>query len=307
MRITLGAFDLEQSRIVLDTLEGLKFPNAEIHLVHVIERLDGRSAPLGETPHLDLIKTYLKIQEEKGAKILEDSMAAARGRGFASCSSHVKFGLIGNSLIGQDPGSDPASRPGESSALGHDLLALGSSGKRPLEGVLIGSVSRKAVVGSRKSVLVAKQNLSPKRPMTVVFATDHSPYAAKCLTTFASWQPQGIGRLVLLTVFPEELVKAMTSVMDHFKADVAGWLRSELEEANQKALTPLKTLTKECISRVESGRVSDTIARVMEEEKADLLVLGAQGHGFLDRLTVGSVSLDQVVSRPYSVLVVRHD
>ena len=40
-------------------------------------------------------------------------------------------------------------------------------------------------------------------------------------------------------------------------------------------------------------------------QNADLLVLGAQGHGFLERLTTGSVSLDQAVARPYSVIVMR--
>lgn len=298
MRITIGAFDQEQTAFALNTLQGLKFPNAEVNLVHVIERLDGSTADLGQVPHLDLIKTYLKIQEERGEKILQETKAAAQARGFTKCATEIKFGLIGNALLDQSKD--------EKSSGGYDLLALGSSGKHPLEGVLIGSVARKAVVGSPKSVLVAKQNIDPKRPLNVVFATDHSPYAAKCLATFASWQPQGINRLVVLTVFPEELVKAMTSVMDHFKADVAGWLRSELEEANQKALKSLQPIGKERVSRVESGRVGDTIAKVMKEEKADLLVLGAQGHGFLDRLTVGSVSLDQVVSRPYSVLVVRN-
>ena len=297
MRITVGAFDLEQSTYVLNTLEALKFAQADVNLVHVIERLDGLMVSSGEAPHLDLIKTYLKIQEERGAKVLAETLAATKGRGFDSTKSEIKFGLIGNALIEPSKESD--------SAGGQELLALGSSGKKPLEGVLVGSVSRKAVIGSPRSVLVAKEKLDPKRPINVVFATDHSPYAAKCLKAFAGWKPKGIDRLVLLTVFPEELVKAMTSVMDHFKGDVAGWLRRELEGANQKALEPLANLGKEHVSRVESGLVGDTIARVMKEEKADLLVLGAQGHGFLDRLTVGSVSLDQVVSRPYSVLVVR--
>lgn len=297
MRITVGAFDLEQSTYVLNALEALKFAHSDVNLVHVIERLDGLTINSGKPPHLDLIKTYLKMQEERGAKVLAETLAATKGRGFDSTTSEIKFGLIGNALIEPSKESDAAG--------GQELLALGSSGKKPLEGVLVGSVSRKAVIGSPRSVLVAKEKLDPKRPINVVFATDHSPYAAKCLKTFAGWKPQGIGRLVLLTVFPEELVKAMTSVMDHFKGDVAGWLRRELEEANQKALEPFTTLGKERVSRVESGRVGDTIARVMREEKADLLVLGAQGHGFLDRLTVGSVSLDQVVSRPYSVLVVR--
>jgi hypothetical protein len=43
----------------------------------------------------------------------------------------------------------------------------------------------------------------------------------------------------------------------------------------------------------------------MLDTKSDLLVLGAQGHGFLARLRMGSKSFHQVVSERYSVLVLR--
>ena len=43
----------------------------------------------------------------------------------------------------------------------------------------------------------------------------------------------------------------------------------------------------------------------MEEQKADLVILGAQGQSFAKRLAVGSVSLHEVISTPHNVLVLR--
>ena len=36
-----------------------------------------------------------------------------------------------------------------------------------------------------------------------------------------------------------------------------------------------------------------------------LMILGAQGHGFIERLLIGSTSLHQVAAEPYPVLVLR--
>jgi nucleotide-binding universal stress UspA family protein len=47
------------------------------------------------------------------------------------------------------------------------------------------------------------------------------------------------------------------------------------------------------------------LAETMRETKADLLIMGAQGHGFLERIAVGSVSLQQVVAEDYPVLIIR--
>lgn len=37
----------------------------------------------------------------------------------------------------------------------------------------------------------------------------------------------------------------------------------------------------------------------------ELLILGAQGHGFWERLTVGSVSFHQAIAESHSVLMLR--
>lgn len=293
MRITMGVDDAGRAEILLNLIESLRFPHTEVNLVHVVERWNGGEMKGAQGLHLDLIEKYLLLQEERGQKILEETVTDARGRGFDRCQTHLALGFISNQLIDHTRQS------------GSDLLALGTSGKRPLEGVLIGSVSRKAILGCQKSVIVAKGAIPRGRPLTVVLATDHSPYADACLTQFAGWAPQGVGKIVIVTVFPEQLLKALSGIIDHFKADIASWVRDELHQANGKCLEPFKGLGCAATSRVESGPVGDTLARMMEEEQGDLLVLGAQGHGFLDRLTMGSISLDQVVSKPYSVLVLR--
>jgi nucleotide-binding universal stress UspA family protein len=43
----------------------------------------------------------------------------------------------------------------------------------------------------------------------------------------------------------------------------------------------------------------------MQETHSELLVLGSQGHGFMERIALGSTSLEQAIKQPYSVLVVR--
>ena len=293
MRITVGVDHASRTGIILDLIEALRFPRTEVDLIHVVERWDGVSSQDPYPLHMDLIEKYLRMQEEEGQKILSAGLDDARKRGFDPCRAHLALGFISNKLIDH------------TLTVGADLLALGTSGKRPLESVLIGSVSRKAVIGSRRSVLVVKAQAPTNRPLNVVAATDHSPYAEACLSKLAQWAPEGIGKLVLVTVFPEQLIKALSSMMDHFKADIASWIREELDKSNKRSLEPFEKLGYGCTSRVESGNVGDTLARVMAEEQADLLVVGAQGHGFIDRLTMGSISLDQVASRPYSVLILR--
>jgi nucleotide-binding universal stress UspA family protein len=43
----------------------------------------------------------------------------------------------------------------------------------------------------------------------------------------------------------------------------------------------------------------------MLDTQADILVMGAQGHGFVERVFIGSVSLHQALYEPYPVMIVR--
>jgi nucleotide-binding universal stress UspA family protein len=51
--------------------------------------------------------------------------------------------------------------------------------------------------------------------------------------------------------------------------------------------------------------VHEAIEAQLKASRADLLILGAKGHGFIERLTVGSVALREALTLTQSVLVVR--
>lgn len=292
MKILLGLDAATRASTIGGYVKALGLPDAEITVTHVLERIgEAEFSVEGGVPR-DLIDRFLMMQEASANEILASGRADLKNVGLES-DTKLLTGFSGNRIVSYAEETKT------------DLLALGTSGKGVLEGALIGSVGRKALISSTCSILIAKKPLSSEGPLTVVFATDHSDYANRCIDRFVSWGPKGIGRAIVTTIYPEQLVRGMTAVMENFKADVSSWVRAELERNNEKIVQRLAPLGSECKSRVESGNVGEVLERVMKEENADLLVLGAQGHGFLQRLTLGSVSLDQAVKRPYSVLVMR--
>ena len=294
MKIVLGVDQLSGSKDVIDLLQNLNFRDCHIEALRVIESLaEAPNYPIQQHARTDLISQYVKMVNDEATDILTAVQEDLKGRNFASVKTHVRSGFISNKLMEH------------ANQISAEIIALGSSGKGPIEGILIGSVARKTVNSFPRSVLVAKQPSTHSRPLKVVLATDHSPYMNRCVDEFMRWAPQGIGELIVTTVFPEQVVKTMTAVVENFKADAAGWVRTELERLNLALIGRLSSMATKCTSRVEAGTVSETIERVMKDEKADLLVLGAQGHGFVERMTLGSVSLDQVIRKPYSVFVIR--
>lgn len=292
MKIAIGLDAIDRLRVAAGLVADCKFSSADVELVHVLERLGEVTAPLPEGTRPDLITNFLKMQEDEANKLLSDGSAAVERLGLPTRRT-LLTGFSANKIVAHVAGGKA------------DLLALSCSEKSSLERALLGSVSRKALIGAECSVLIAKNYQRKEHGLTVVLATDHSLHAKRSIAKFLSWRPKGIARAVVLTVYPEQALSAMNAVMSNFKADVASWARKELAKENADVAKELATHGITCTSRVESGAVSETLARVMTEEKADLLVLGAQGRGFVDRVFLGSIALDQALGRPYSVLVVR--
>lgn len=79
-----------------------------------------------------------------------------------------------------------------------------------------------------------------------------------------------------------------------------------LAELEEEALSGLTTLLEglEARSRVESGTVVDTVARIADEEDAVLVVIGAHGYRFAERV-LGTTAARIVDGSHRTVLVVR--
>lgn len=179
----------------------------------------------------------------------------------------------------------------EAAAQHDDLIAIGSRQKGKYGSLFLGSVGRALAIGSRSSVLVAKGEISPTGEVTAVFATDQSEYANEALRLLLRMHPKGIGRLVLVTAIPE--------------GDNAETERQSRADASQKLVDQVNSFDLAAEYRIVEGTPESVIAATMKDVHADLLILGAQGHGFLDRLFLGSLSLQQVVASPFSTLLLR--
>lgn len=293
MKIVLGVGEPERMIPLIDLLQALRFRDARLEAVRIFE--PAHAASLGALEHNFSIPLAALNQARRGdeEKLLDRIAGEISSRGFASCESRFLDGFHANTLIKHAEESEA------------DLLGIASSGMGPSESFLMGSVTRKATISARCSLLISKKPVEPKRRLSVVIATDHSDYANRCIDAFVGWAPGGIGRLVVTTVYATELIGAIAAASAHQKDGLAGELRRDLEGKNADVTGRLRELKAETSSRIENGRVSDVLARVMAEEAADLLVLGAQGHGFFERMLLGSVALEQTIGKPYSVLVVR--
>jgi nucleotide-binding universal stress UspA family protein len=284
MKIVVGVDNLPQGDLVLKVIHDLSFARVQLNLVNVVEVwLDQGTTPygFGAAPY-NLEDYFQKVEEEarRSLKLLKDS---AERQSIKECQTQLLYGNISNQLMDY------------ADAVGADLMAVGSYGKSPLEGILVGSVGRKAVINSKRSVLIAKDTWRGHSGLSVVLASDHSPYANQWIERFIQWAPQGIKHLTLVTVLPEVM----------HQTDIGPWIREGLNTANERTAQKLKSICPEIQTCVEVGNVSETLARVMKSTQSDLLILGSQGHGFMERIALGSTSLEQAVKQPYSVLVVR--
>ncbi len=87
--------------------------------------------------------------------------------------------------------------------------------------------------------------------------------------------------------------------------DIDRWLIEHVEAKNATVCEKLRNAGYETTSSTAQGSPNDAIREAMRDTRANLLVVGSHGKGFIERTFIGSVSLHQVVAEPYPVLVIR--
>ena len=144
--------------------------------------------------------------------------------------------------------------------------------------------------------------------MRILLAIDGSePSMAAVATVAALTIPTG-STIECLTVMPDEReVYAGTwpAVLIATDPDVRA---GALEEIRERLESVAGTLEREGLIirvRVVRGRPASTIVNEATRMDADLVVLGALGHGAVERLVIGSVSAEVVDHAPCPVLVSR--
>lgn len=269
----------------------LAFEGTDWHFAHVVPPLGMVAAPFesGED-----VETALEADRAASEELMDNVLDEACAYGI-NPRNHRISGPVTSSIMDL------------SDTVEADLVAVGSHRSGRLAAAFLGSVGRALAIGSKRSLLIGRGEVKQVGPVGAIFATDHSYYAMRALDRLIDMKPLGLKKITLLTAYDEKQ-------MHH--NPYYGELVREAKETGTTPVHKLKELSEATVAKLREagfladyqmkpGNVHDAIDRAMLELKPDLLILGAQGHGFLERVLMGSVALHQVVAEPHSVLIVR--
>jgi nucleotide-binding universal stress UspA family protein len=191
-----------------------------------------------------------------------------------------------------------------------DLIVMGTHGRFGVQRLLLGSVAEKVLRSAPCPVMVVPPH-DTVPPSTVSFthivcAIDFSESSLAGLSWALSLAEEADAHLSLLHVIevpPELRVSAIVTDrnLDELRAaseaDTLARLRS-LVPAHAAEFCSVETST-------AAGAAGHAILQFAAERKADLIVMGAQGHGPLERLIFGSKTRDVASGAICPVLTVR--
>jgi nucleotide-binding universal stress UspA family protein len=275
MKALIGIDPSDVFRPAMELFRRLRFGDMEAELLFSVESVSPKAnAP--QIPSDHPLALVVRQQEEEGRRYLAEAEALLGGEVRSSC--HLGYGDAVHAMVAR------------ADEIGADLIVAGSARKGTFGSLFFGSVSKGLLVDARLSVLIGKHAPAVADGMTAVLATDHSDYARRSIDSLLRIRPHGLSRLVLLTALPtgteEEAGRDVQALMADLARDLEG-------------------LSLECEARIVEAHPNEAIRQAMADEKADLLIMGAQGRGFIDRVTIGSISFHQVVNEPHNVLVLR--
>jgi nucleotide-binding universal stress UspA family protein len=284
MKILVGVDVEKKYESAIRLVKRLRFAQPEWHFAHVRPSVD---------PNLPSVLFDL---EDAAATFNDDSPKLLREAGLGmSGKLHLLHGASASELMGL------------AEDLPADLVGLGSTGQGSLSAALLGSVGRAFAIGSPCSFLVGRGNVSETGAVRVVFATDYSPYAQQALVDFISMKADGLEEVVLLTAHEmletSEMVEYMQLVSE--AAEEGRTLREQLDHLGAQAVESLNRAGVAARIELRKGYLDSAIEHTVADCEGDLVVLGAQGHGFLERLLIGSSALNQVVTSRFSTMVIR--
>lgn len=297
MKIVLGVDSRtpEANVPVVSLLKKLAFPQSSVEVVHVVP------PPVFPGGELLPILSGVATQHYEAHEWPDASAATAQVAETLAATYPVVETIVS--------GSPASALLSMAERAGAGLLALNASHDPAWKSAFVGSVARAAVLGARESILLARPGAAPDRPLHAVFATDHSPYADQCAALLGELLPRGIAELTVLTAFP---IAALREQLAHRGATGIAegeQLEHGLIARNADTIARLDAAFGDHApvmqSRVLDLPVDQAIAATMEETSADLLILGAHGHSFVERFVAGSVSFRHALSSPYSVLLLR--
>jgi nucleotide-binding universal stress UspA family protein len=293
MRAVLGVHHLHSAHQALEALLQLGFKDLEIRPTHVMEHV---GSTLGKylltVTESEYYAQYMQSEQQK-AKLLLDSFDGELSKRGILSQSQLREGHVVNELIAEAQQSKA------------DLVAVSLKAQETLGHFIFGSVGRKLIFQCPTSFFVYKPLSAPRTLKRAVFATDHSAFAQKALERLIQMQPDGIEHIAVLTAYPHDLTSALAPFVSQLGVDVGRWVEEKLFEENEAVVRRLQQAGFQAVAEVRGEPIHEAIESSLKQQDAGLVILGAQGHGMLEGLSLGSVTAHQVLHTRHSVLVVR--
>jgi nucleotide-binding universal stress UspA family protein len=185
-----------------------------------------------------------------------------------------------------------------------DLVVAQSEPKSWFNNMFMGSVTRRLAMEGATSALLLKS--APKHGGRVaVFGSDLSEYSQRAWQQFLQMNAQGLERIIAVTAVDTRPVDFGPLLPDPtpFMPNIPVVNRDALlERLRQACPAPAGVAVEHALI---DGTPADALEPYMESVGADLLVLGAQGHTWADRVAIGSVALHMTMWGRSTLLLVR--
>jgi nucleotide-binding universal stress UspA family protein len=297
MRILLAVDGSVSSDRATELVSSFTFPPESVVRVVAVHRpytdvLSISWASMGDA------STNLESEEEAEARHLREAVARAEAslqRPDLKVEGFLLHGRPGSAIVD------------EASALGADLVVVGSRGHGTIATMLLGSTASEIVDHAPCPVLVARHHhLEP-----LAFADDGSKSARNAEGVFTRW-PIFRGMPVSVVTVAEVAVPVAAGFTPGLYDQVLESYTRSVDEAREEVRTEAST---------EAHRLADAgldatpitlegdpaaeIVRFATERDIATIVMGTRGHTGLARLILGSTARNVLVHAPCSVLVVR--
>lgn len=135
----------------------------------------------------------------------------------------------------------------------------------------------------------------------VLFPTDFSHHAERVAGCLGDFRALGTEEIVLLNVVEPG---PPTSMAAHYLERTLEWKRDS-DQRMKRLAERVGSFGMRVRPRVEIGVPCAEILRVVEEERASVIVLASHGHGFVRGVLLGSVTHEVVRRAPVPVLVMK--
>jgi nucleotide-binding universal stress UspA family protein len=255
---------------------------ASVEVLHILGRQEVSSEPANLSGNIGLgARTALleelaehdaktaKLSQKRGRVILDGAKVRLLDAGLNEVSTRLRHGEIAETIQQFEEGAD--------------LIIVGKRGEAADFAKLhIGSNLERVVRSSQKPVLVAARSFTPVKRFLIAF--DGGPSSIKAVDHIAKGK-LFIGLECRMLMVGSETVDTRKSL--------------------DNAAKLLKDQGYAIDATIEQGQADDLIAKRVEEEDINLVVMGAYGHSRIRSLIIGSTTTEMVRSCKVPVMLFR--